>query len=104
MNIVVGALGFRGEEKESRVRFARPPQVLERIPELEVDFLPVIESGPFQGAIVDGKPERLDQVQRRTGGETKPADVAGIRRDFRLDEDDVEGSGVMERWSNGVLD
>ena len=104
MNIVVSALRFCGEEKETRVRFARPPQVVERIPELQFDFLPVIEAGPFQGAIVDGKPERLHQMQRRTGGQAEPANVAGIRRDFRLDEDDVEGNGVMERWSNGVLD
>jgi hypothetical protein len=104
MNIVVSPLRFRREEKETRLRFARPPQLLEGIPEPDVNFLPVIESGPFQGAIVDGEPERLNQMQSRPGGEAEPADVAGIRRDFRLDEDDVEGGGVMERWSNGVLD
>ena len=69
---------------------ARPPQVFEGIPELDVDFLPVIESGSFQGAIVDGESQGLDQVQSRTGGEAEPPDVPGIRRDLGFDEDDVE--------------
>src|SRR5438067_3249789 len=115
-NVVVSALGFRREEKEARARFARPPQVFEGIPELDVDFLRVIEAGSLEGAIVDGESQGLDQVQSRTRGEAEPSDVAGIRRDLWLDEDDVEHGGsrapprdvyipgfagihVIERWS-----
>src|SRR5438045_9328858 len=43
-------------------------------------------------------------MQGRTSGETKAADVAGVRRNLRLDQDDIEGGGVMDCWSNGVLD
>jgi hypothetical protein len=71
---------------------------------LDVDLFPIIETGAFECPIVDRESEWLDQVERRTGGEAKPADVAGIGRNLRLDEDDVEGGGVMQGWSNGVLD
>src|SRR5437868_4748998 len=87
--VVVGAAGFRGQEKEAAAGMLRA-QRRKRIPELHIDFSPIIQSGSFQGAIVDGKAEWLYQMQRRTRGETKPADVAGIRRNLRLDQDDVE--------------
>ena len=103
-HLVIGPPGFGRKEKEAPRSFARLAQLLERIPELHVDFLPVIETRPFQLAIVDGKSEGLDQVQRRTGGEAKPPDVARVRRNLRLDQDNVEGGGVRECWSNGVLD
>jgi hypothetical protein len=62
----------------------------EGIPKPHLDFLPVIEPGSFQFAVVDGKSKRLNQVQLRPRGETEPADVTGVRRNLRLDENDVE--------------
>jgi hypothetical protein len=35
-------------------------------------------------------------MKGRIGRETKPPDVAGIRRYFGFDQDDVEASGRME--------
>jgi hypothetical protein len=76
----------------------------ERLPKPHLDFLPIIEPGAFQFAVVDGKSKRFNQMECRPRGETKPSDVAGIRRNLGLDEDDVKRAGVMECGSNGVLD
>src|SRR5262249_16947251 len=59
--------------------------------------LVVVEPGALEAAVVHGKAERLDEVEPTAGVRREPDDVAGIRRDLRLDEDDVEhqagGSG-----------
>src|SRR2546423_2688612 len=41
-HVVIGAVRFRCQEKEASIRVI-VPKLLERIPELHVDFLPVIE-------------------------------------------------------------
>ena len=43
-----------------------------------------------QRPVIDGKAERFHQMQMRPRGQAEPADVAGVRRDLRLDEDDVQ--------------
>jgi hypothetical protein len=109
IDVVLGALRFRGEKKEARSCLAGSTQILEGIPELEIDFLPVIESSPFERAIVDRESERLNKMQRGSRRETKPADVARIRRNLRLDKDDVEhvkrqkGSGFRVQINRTVV-
>lgn len=88
-HIVVGPLRFRGDEEPARVRFSRL-QLRQRIPDAKIDLFPIIETGPLQLPIVQREAERLDEVQRRTRRETEAADVAGIRRNLRLNENDVE--------------
>jgi hypothetical protein len=102
-HVVVGAIRFCREKEEASRRFPGGVQFLERIPELDVDFLPVIEAGAFQRPVVDGESERLNKVKSGAGGKAKPPDVARVRRNLRLDEDDVKRSGVLQRWSNGVM-
>lgn len=62
----------------------------EGIPNLEVDFTPIIEASAFQFPIVERKAKRLHQMQCRFRGQTKSADVAGVWRNLRLDQNNVE--------------
>ena len=75
-DFVVGTPRLRRQEKKSRVFVLGGVQRGKGIPEAHVDFLPIIETGAFQLAIVDGKPERFDQMQSRSGGKTEAPDVA----------------------------
>jgi len=50
----------------------------------------VVEAGAAQARLVEPKPEWPDQVQRTAGIGAEPYNVAGVRGDFRLIEDNVE--------------
>src|SRR5438105_6573897 len=52
--------------------------------------LVVIEAGALELPVVQGEAERLDQVQPAAGVGGKADDVAGVRRNFGMDENDVE--------------
>ena len=95
LDIAIGAIRFCGQKKETALHVL-VAQLVEGIPKAQVDFLPVIEAGAFQFPIVDGKTERLDQMQGGACCETEPANVAGVGRNLRFYEDDVETSGRME--------
>ena len=56
----------------------------------DLDQVPIVETGAPHRVLVDPEAELADQVQRAQGGRAKPRDIAGIRRNFRLDQDDVE--------------
>ena len=45
---------------------------------------------PFQVVVVDGKTQGVDQVKRGPGGGTQPGDVAGVRGNLRVYENDLE--------------
>src|ERR1700681_810376 len=59
--------------------------------------VPIVEPGTFELAVVDPKPERLDQVERAAGGGAQPRHVAGVGRDLGLDEEHVQ-----RRLAHGV--
>ena len=88
--VVISALRFSRQKKIARARLVCPLQSVERIPQLQIDFVPIIETGPFELAIIQGKAQRLDQMQCRLRRQTKPANVASIRRNFRFNQNDVE--------------
>ena len=52
--------------------------------------VPIVEAGPLERAIVDRETEWFDQVQRAAGRGAQTRDVAGIGRDLRFDEHDVQ--------------
>ena len=52
--------------------------------------LVIVEAGALQFAVVHPETERLDEVQLRRGIGGEPDHVAGVRRDFGVDEDDGE--------------
>ena len=51
--------------------------------------LVVIEPAPFQEAVVEVEAEWLDEVELAAGVRTQPDDRTGVRRDLRMDEDDM---------------
>jgi len=59
------------------------------------DTRPVIEAGPLQVAIRETKAEGFDQVQRGVGGRAGSCNIAGILRDFRLIEHDLQKRFVI---------
>jgi hypothetical protein len=57
---------------------------------VHVDQVPVVQPGTSHGSFVDAEPQRADQVERRSGGSTQARNVAGVLRDFGLDENNAE--------------
>src|SRR6185369_7615552 len=80
-------LGFH-KPKSRRIRQSflklRPPW-----PALPLDLAPIIHPGSLQFPVVELEPQRLDQVKPRPRGGAEPGDVAGVRRNFRFDENDL---------------
>jgi hypothetical protein len=56
---------------------------------MDLDLVPVIESRAAHGFLVGAEAEFAHEMQRREGRAAEAGDVAGIRRDFRLDQRDV---------------
>ena len=54
----------------------------------------IVQAGSQQLLVLQRKPQRFDQVQLRAGIGTESDDVAGVRRNFRLKENDVEHGWV----------
>src|SRR5882724_4611994 len=72
---------------------------------LHARVLVVIQTGPAQLLVFHREPQRLDQVQRATRVGRQTDHVAGVGRDFGMNENDVEhgGSGPQtERDGRGV--
>src|SRR5207244_1319495 len=86
----------RRARREAEEAAGRPSR-LESLPvgmTMHVDVPPVVEAGAAKVPVVDGEAERVDQVERRAGGEAEPADRAGILGDLGGDEDDVHRSDL----------
>ena len=64
---------------------------------MDVGQFVVVEPGPGQVGLIHPEAERLDEVQRRPGVGAQPDDVAGVRGDLGLNQDDVQATSVAER-------
>ena len=51
----------------------------------DVQKMPVIQTGALELLVINGKTERLDQMQNSSGHRTCARNVAGILVDLRLD-------------------
>jgi hypothetical protein len=87
---MIGTTGFRREKKVACDRILRRLQLTERIPGPDIDLGPIVEPSALQGTVVGREAERTDEMQSRAGGEAKPPDVAGIRRNLGLDQNDIK--------------
>lgn len=58
---------------------------------VEFDGVPVVESGALDIPIGQPEAERLDQIENRASRSAQPGDIAGVLRDFRLDQHNMEG-------------
>ena len=55
-----------------------------------IELMPVVEPGAFELAVVNGKPHRFDDMQCGAGSGTGARDIAGVLRNFRLMQNDVD--------------
>lgn len=67
-----------------------PLEVGPTAPYARLHKLPIVEPGPLELPLVERKPQRLDEVKLRSGGETGPSGIAGVPVDFWLNQNDVE--------------
>lgn len=59
------------------------------VPDMKRDLVPIIETGAFHPAVIQGKTQGSDQVQHGPCTQARPADVAGIPVHFRCHQDDM---------------
>ena len=71
---------------------ATAPEIPSSFSNVPLDLLPVIHARTFQLRVVELESERLDEMQLRLRGRAEPRDVAGVRRDFRFNQDDVHAA------------
>ena len=62
----------------------------ERVVTANVHELPVVEPSAANRVVVDGEAERADEMKRGLGRAAGPRDRAGVGRNLRFDQDDVE--------------
>jgi hypothetical protein len=57
--------------------------------------MPVIKSGALEQSVVQRKTQRLDQVQLGAGICTQANDIAGVGRDFGLDQYNMKHGDLL---------
>ena len=73
---------------------------LERLPVgmlMHVELLPVVHAGPAQMPVADLESQGMNEVQPRAGDGAHATDVAGVLRDLRLEEHDVQHAREVAR-------
>ena len=65
--------------------------------------LVIVEARALQQLVIHRKAQGLDQMQGTAGVGRQPNDVASIRRDFRLNQDDAEHAPHCRRPTPGPL-
>jgi hypothetical protein len=74
----------------------------QRIPGLDIGKLVVIEPGAAQSFVVHLKPERLDDMKRRSGVGAQANNIPRIRRDFRLAKNNMKRRLAHQTISSSV--
>ena len=85
--------GTAGAVEEKAGGSERVEAGLPRGMDLYLDGIPIVEAGAAELGVGDLKAQRLDQMEAGAGGGAQAGDVAGVGRDFGMDEDDVERDG-----------
>ena len=89
------ALRARGLDREDPRIAERCEAGLEALVLAHPRQLVVIEPRALHAGVVEAEAERAHEVQRRARVGAEPDRVAGVRRDFGLEEDDVEHEGTV---------
>ena len=87
IGIASGALGG-GQPDVFRLLGAE--ELIQVVPHVKVHQVPVVQPRPLHRFFTDVKAQRLDQMEPCPRGGAGPGDVAGILRDLRLYQDDIE--------------
>ena len=68
---------------------------------VDARVLVIVEPGAAQFRVFELEPERTDQVQLRAGVRAQPDHVAGVRRNLRLEEDDMQHAPIISAAARG---
>ena len=85
--IGVRCLGRRVEVPSVRVLFKK---ILQIFVHADIEQVPVVQTGALHAPVVELKAERFDQMQHTARRRTGARDVAGVLRDLRLDQNDID--------------
>ena len=64
---------------------------------MDVNGFPVIQSSSFELFVINRKAQFPDQVQYTDGGTAETSYIAGVWRDLRLNQNDMEGRKIICR-------
>lgn len=78
-------------------------KLVKTVPVCDGDVLPVIKTGAFQIAIVSAESEWPDQMEYRISRAAETGDTAGVGRNFRLHQDNIEGKRGQDRYSSLIF-
>lgn len=87
--VPVGSGSLGGEEPGAGWR-KDGEQIIEGIPETQLDVFPIIEADAPDLSVVEGESERLDEMEGGAGGEAEPAGGTCIVGNLGMDQDEVE--------------
>lgn len=87
-NVAVDMAGFGGKIEEGAGVSGK--KVVQVLVIGNVQKGPVVQARPFQLFVINGKAHGLHQMETGAGGGAGTADVAGVLRDFGLDQHDIQ--------------
>lgn len=79
-----------GGEEDQPWRFHAFQEALPVLPPMPVKIGPVVQSGASQVCIVNGESKRFNEMQDSAGADAEASDGAGVLRDFRSVEYNME--------------
>ena len=83
-------LGLRSEKPKPRPLARFDPERFKGIPKSHITFLPIIHARPAERLFIQRKSQRADEMQTRPDRQAKPRNIPRIRRNLRLDENDIQ--------------
>lgn len=78
-------------------------KLVKTVPVCDGDVLPVVKTGALQIAIVSAEPEWTDQMKDCISRAAETGDTAGVGRNFRLYQNNVEGKRGQDRYSSLIF-
>jgi len=88
--IPIAVIRFRRKEPETFGRKLARFKCLPVVMMMHIQRVPVIHTTSFKMLIRDRESERMDKMQAGLRDRTKPTDITGVLRNFRIEEDDVK--------------
>jgi hypothetical protein len=89
LSVRVQSRAVRFDKPQPRVGRNGLLELSERFPAVPFHMLPVIHPCPLQLGIVQLESERFNQMQRAPRSRAKPGNVPGVRRNLRLNQDNM---------------
>jgi hypothetical protein len=103
-DVPVGGFSLGGE-KPSAIGGRSGEKIVEGVPKLNFDVLPVVEPGAADLFVIEREAERFDEMEGRARREAETTSCAGVVGNFGGDENEVEhGRRIFGRVEFYALD